>query len=346
MMKASGVGSRAAGVWSRLLQQLFLICEKLCYGDRMSDGGYQFCVLTSDGLSVEQAFEVFSYPMGDITVRRIPDTEPVFGAMHMLHVHRSAVDWTLVAEWAALVEDLFPGQPRVLALPYLPSARGDKDIPSPAVVNATLAAGTGITDIVTVDPHSPVWLAAMRAAGPGIREHVLPLADIVAAALRADDDRVTHLGVISPDKGAVARATEVATLLGAPVYVASKNREPKTGRLTHYSFDVELAPGNYLVVDDICDGGGTFALLAGAVPDGVVLDLWVTHGGFTKPSYSAEARAPYRRIYTTDSLGTAVAAALHDNQIQVMALQPWITDILAGLGAERAVRPVGVGENR
>lgn len=312
----------------------------------MSDGRYQFRVYTSNGAPIDQAFEVFSYPMGDITVRRIPDTEPVSGSVHVLQVHRSAVDWTLVAQWAALVEDLFPGQPRVLALPYLPSARGDKDVPSPAVVNATLAAGTGITDIVTVDPHSPVWLAAMRAANPAIRQHVLPLADIVAAALRADGDRVAHLGVISPDKGAVTRAAEVASLLGVPVYVASKNRDPKTGRLTHYSLEADLAPGNYLVVDDICDGGGTFALLTGAVPDGVVLDLWVTHGGFTKPNFSADARAPYRRIYTTDSLTTAVAAAQEDSQIQVRALQPWITDILASLGAEQAAAPATAGENR
>lgn len=312
----------------------------------MNDHGYRFHVLNSDDVTVDQAYEVFAYPMGDVTVRLIPDTEPVPGAVHVLQVHRSAVDWSLVREWAVLVENLFPGQTRVLALPYLPSARGDKDVPSPAIVNATLAAGAGITDIVTIDPHSPVWLAAMRAAAPGIREHVLPLADIVASALAADDGEVGHLGVISPDKGAVERASEVAARLGVPVYVASKNRDPKTGRLTHYSFDVDLAAGNYLVVDDICDGGGTFALLAGAVPDGVVLDLWVTHGGFTKPNYSAEARAPYRRIYTTDSLGTAVAAALGDNQIQITALQPWITDTLISLSMERPARPAGVGESR
>jgi ribose-phosphate pyrophosphokinase len=313
----------------------------------MSDPGYQFHVLNRDNMFEAQTFEVFSYPMGDITVRRIPDTDPVPGTVQLMQVHRTAVDWTLVQEWSALAEDLFPGQPRVLALPYLPSARGDKDVPSPAVVNATMAAGTGITDIITIDPHSPAWLMAMRSNNPMIREHALPLGDIVRSALTADGCRSLHLGVISPDKGAVQRATEVATLLAAPVYVASKNRDPQTGRLTNYSFDGDLAPGSYLVVDDIFDGGGTFALLAGAVPDGVVLDLWVTHGGFTKPNFSAEARAPYRRIYTTDSLSTAVAAGLQDNQIQVTALQPWIADALnLGLGGGQRRRPAEIGEGR
>jgi ribose-phosphate pyrophosphokinase len=323
-----------------------LICEKLCYGRAMSDNGYRFYAVNRDGKFTDQAFEVFSYPMGDITVRQIPDIDPVEGTLQVLQVHRSAVDWTLVREWSTLAERLFPRQPRVLALPYLPSARGDKDVPSPAAVNAKMAAGTGITDIITIDAHSPVWLAALREANPKIREHSLPLADIVRHALTIDGGRSRHLGVISPDKGAVARATEVATLLGLPVYVASKHRDPKTGHLAHYSLDADLVPGRYLVVDDIFDGGGTFALLAGAVPAGVELDLWVTHGGFTKPNFSADARAPYRRIYTTDSLGSAVAASRADNQIQVTALGPWFAAVVNPAPAVEPRRPAEVGERR
>jgi ribose-phosphate pyrophosphokinase len=295
----------------------------------MADFGYQFHTLDAGGSLQAQTFEVFAYPMGDVTVRRIPQADPVPGTVQAMQVRQTTVDWTLVREWAALAEKLFPGQRRILALPYLPSARGDKDLPSPAAVNATMAAGSGITDIVAVDPHSPVWLTAMREGNPDIRQHILPLADVVARALAADGQHAPHLGVISPDKGAVGRATDVAKQLGLPVYVASKHRDPKTGHLTNYSLDVDLTPGSYLVVDDIFDGGGTFALLTGAVPDGVVLDLWVTHGGFTKPAYSADARKPYRRIYTTDSLGSAVAAAAQDSQIQVIALQPWITDVVS-----------------
>ena len=298
----------------------------------MPDPRYQFHALNSGALQ-NQTLEVFSYPMGDLTVRRIPDTDLAQGTVQVLHVHGTTVDWALVREWTALAEDLFPGQPRVLALPYLPSARGDKDVPNPAVVNATIAAISGITDIVVVDPHSPVWLTALQTGNPAIREHVLPLPDVVRRAVTVDGP--PYLGVISPDKGAVRRATGVAELLAVPLYVASKNRNPRTGHLSNYSFDADLAAGSYLVVDDIFDGGGTFALLAGAVPDGVTLDLWVTHGGFTKPGYSTEARKPYRRIYTTDSLGSAVAAGMQDNQIHVTPLAPWIADAVTQIGERR-----------
>ena len=298
----------------------------------MPDPRYQFQTLNGDELQ-SQTLEVFAYPMGDVTVRRIPGTDLVPGTVQVLHVHGTTVDWALVREWAALAEDLFPGQSRVLALPYLPSARGDKDVPNPALVNATMAGGSGITDIIAADPHSPVWLTALRTENPAIHEHALPLPEVVQRAVTADGPR--YLGVISPDKGAVQRATDVAALLEVPVYVASKNRDPRTGQLSNYSFESRLAVGSYLVVDDIFDGGGTFALLAGAVPDGVTLDLWVTHGGFTKPGHSAEARKPYRRIYTTDSLASAVDAGLRDNQIQVTPLAPWIADVVKQLGEGR-----------
>lgn len=310
----------------------------------MSDHGYTFHVLDPDVHYMEQAFEVFAYPMGDITVRRKPDAEPVDGTAQVMAVHRSAVDWTLVAEWAVLSEKISPAARRVLVLPYLPSARGDKDTPSPAVINATLAAGTGITDMITIDPHSPVWLTALRAANPNIAVHELPLPGIVAHALTADSS-VRHRGVISPDKGAVHRAGDVAALLGLPLYVANKNRDPKTGHLTNYSFDAALEPGAYLVVDDIFDGGGTFALLTGAVPDTVTLDLWVTHVGFTKPNFSADARAPYRGIYTTNSLWSAVAAVLQDSHIQVSDLRPWIVEAVTNL-AQQHTRLAAAAQKR
>jgi len=298
----------------------------------MPDPRYEFQALNSGKLQ-DQTLEVFSYPMGDLTVRRTPDTDLAQGTAQVLHVHGTTVDWALVREWTALAEELFPGQPRVLALPYLPSARGDKDVPNPAVVNATMAASSGITDIIAVDPHSPVWLTALRTGNPAIHEHVLPLPKVVRRAVTVDGP--PYLGVISPDKGAVRRATEVAELLEVPVYIASKNRDPRTGHLSNYFFEADLAAGSYLVVDDIFDGGGTFALLAGAVPDGVTLDLWVTHGGFTKPDYSADARKPYRRIYTTDSLCSAVEAGAQDDQIQVTPLAPWIADAVTRIGERR-----------
>jgi ribose-phosphate pyrophosphokinase len=91
-----------------------------------------------------------------------------------------------------------------------------------------------------------------------------------------------YAGVIAPDKGAEERATMVAHALDVPIYFAGKTRDVETGRLSGFTFPEVPAGKRYLVVDDICDGGGTFIGLARAAPQNVFLDLYVTHGLFTK----------------------------------------------------------------
>ncbi|NGX06471.1 phosphoribosyltransferase family protein [Mycobacteroides franklinii] len=280
------------------------------------------------GQLVSQSIEVFAYPMGDVTVRAVAGQELADG-IQIMWVHTAAPDWAVVSNWAALTGAY---RRRVLVMPFLPSARGDKDIPSPARTNARLAAISGITDIVTIDPHSPVWVETLRAVNPTVSVHVLEMAEVVAAAVDADD----YLGVIGPDAGSLQRAGAVAARLALPVSVADKKRDHATGQLLGYAApaDVQGRPGRYLVVDDICDGGGTFALLADGLGGQFELDLWVTHGGFTKGA--GVLTNNYRFVHTTDSLRSAGAAV--DSAGGVLTVHPlrqYVLDILAVINTTR-----------
>ena len=94
--------------------------------------------------------------------------------------------------------------------------------------------------------------------------------------------------VVIPDAGATKKA--YTWLDGRRVVQASKRRDPATGKLSGFSVPDVDSEGNSIagrpciIVDDICDGGGTFLGLAaelqaaGAGP----LTLAVTHGLFTK----------------------------------------------------------------
>lgn len=288
---------------------------------------YEFFTFDTDtGELAPEPIEVFAYPMGDITVRRSSAAQLSPG-IQVLWVRTPAPDWSIEFNWATLAG---AAERRVLVMPYLPSARGDKDMPSPARTNATLAALSGITDIVTVDPHSPVWLTALSEANPAINRWELDLATIVGDAVAGP-----YLGVIGPDAGSRARASLVADRLGLPVFTASKSRDPATGKLKGYHAPEGLRGGRYLVMDDICDGGGTFALLRQAMPDDVSLDLWVTHGGFSGPEHSHNALAGYGNVFTTDSLPTVGAAAAHsDGHIRVTELAPYVTRTIGHVAAK------------
>jgi ribose-phosphate pyrophosphokinase len=101
--------------------------------------------------------------------------------------------------------------------------------------------------------------------------------------------------VIFPDAGAARRYD-----IDHPnIVIGHKVRDQETGWITHY--DLEGDPhGNCIVVDDLCDGGLTFKLLADSIPDSAFrLDLSVTHGIFSKGLDGL--LKSYNTIFTTNS---------------------------------------------
>lgn len=285
--------------------------------------GYHFYTYdTASNTLMEQQIEVFSYPMGDITVRVKKGMKLMSGA-HVMWVNSPAPDWTLVNEWAELVRDF---DKKILVLPYLPSARGDKDVPSPARTNARFAALSGATDIITLDPHSDVWLDTVRAVNPCVRIHVISAADLFSAAGISTE----YAGVIAPDEGAQRRAGEVAELLGVPLYTAIKHRDPATGWITRYEAPVGApTAGRLLVVDDICDGGATFNVLANGMPANMKLDLWVTHGGFTKGF--TPLLDSFDHIYTTDSILRKTPDGYDPQRVDIFDMFPRVSKVVRGI---------------
>lgn len=111
--------------------------------------------------------------------------------------------------------------------------------------------------------------------------------------------------VICPDKGAVERTRVMADELGIKEVIhCTKQRDFTTGKLL--GFDVpEIEPGKrYLIMDDCCDGGGTFAGIYNGIKTqnpahkDTVISLYVTHGIFSR---ELTPLLGFDRIYTTNS---------------------------------------------
>jgi len=184
------------------------------------------------------------------------------------------------------------GRIKDLILPYVPGARQDRFNPTGDVLFTAKSVAQMInwrhfSRVVILDPHSEVTPSLIR------NVEIFPLEN-VANRLWAG-----YGGVIAPDKGAHDRAKEVADTLNLDVTYGSKVRDVSTGALS--GFDVTVEAGkHYLVVDDICDGGGTFVGLGEKIREqGAYADLFVTHGIFSKGT--AELKKIYKNIYTTDS---------------------------------------------
>ncbi len=260
--------------------------------------------------------EPFRYPGGEWHLRNIlnnRDTSTVWIA----DVRGADADDLVQAALLAKVAHQRQA-PFVLMLPYLPAARSDRGEPTGAEVYADLVKSMNPQQVIGIDPHSAgivtyfgriltttgdgQWPCGTqtRSAVPGPKLTALDPVPLVERALREANHLARYDGVISPDKGAVDRAQAVAELLGVEIYYGHKDRDFSTGKIR--SIEVEPLPHGtcFLVVDDICDGGGTFNGLAEATElPKERLGLWVTHGIFS--GKAPTLRQHYEHIYTTDS---------------------------------------------
>lgn len=192
------------------------------------------------------------------------------------------------------------GQVPWLQLPYLPGARQDRlndggDYLFTAKSIARDINRRGFPGVGVTDPHSDVMPALIDGCSP---KHIPTL-------LGPDTQRLLEAGytaVIAPDAGAAKRAGKVAGLLGVPVLQAWKTRDVNTGQISGFGVEQFHRAGTYLLVDDICDGGGTFNGLAEFMLDlnPVTLDLFVTHGIFSQGVDTLLDN--FRGIFTTDSI--------------------------------------------
>ena len=171
-------------------------------------------------------------------------------------------------------------------------------------------------EVTILDPHSPVIVQQLRNVRVLDATHILKRS-IFGRAEFIDNNWV---GVIAPDAGAVDRTQRVANALGLPMFKAEKHRDFETGKLTGFSCEELPEEGRLLVVDDICEGGGTFLGLVAAT--GITRDriaLWVTHGSFS--GNAPQLKEAFGAIYTTDS---HTGARREDVGANVFATLPYL----------------------
>ena len=191
-----------------------------------------------------------------------------------------------------------------LYMPYCPYARQDKAIDD----GQTFALSTFLGQlwgmhwslISTIDMHNPDFVDQF---------------DFNWQNNKMTPDVSRYDTVIFPDAGAASRYD-----MDHPnIAIGHKVRDPKTGWITEYRVEGNVF-GNVIVVDDLCDGGMTFELLAKSIirsdPEGIKrLDLSVTHGIFSKGL--DKLCIYYDTIFTTNSFfGHTVRSG--DNMLQLL----------------------------
>lgn len=174
-----------------------------------------------------------------------------------------------------------------LCIPYFPYARQDR------VCNEGEALSLKVmTDLINslkcetitiYDPHSDVLPALLNNC------RTISLGKIIAKSPLAKIIKENKLTILSPDSGSEKKIREVSRELllegiSADVIYARKIRDTTTGDILATAVPGELNDRNFIIIDDICDGGRTFIEFAKEMKHKGARDiyLYVTHGIFSR----------------------------------------------------------------
>lgn len=192
-----------------------------------------------------------------------------------------------------------------LIVPYFPGARQDrvmvKGEPLTAKVYADIINNMGFASIDILDPHSDVVPALLDGCvvkdnHEFVKEAIGDICDW--------DGRYDNFWLVSPDAGANKKVLKLAQHLEHEfILKCDKVRDVSTGSLNGFEvYKDDLGKRDCIIVDDICDGGGTFIGLAEELKKKNAGDLYliVTHGIFSKGF--KELAKHFKGIYTTNSI--------------------------------------------
>lgn len=162
-----------------------------------------------------------------------------------------------------------------LIIPYLPYGRQDKEVSNDktfalSVFIDTLEKSKLFTYIITKDAHNPNTLRSIRNDLPN---------DVIQEIITKIKPDI----ICFPDKGASQRGYTVGNIATINL---DKTRDNLTGRIEglKYEGSISLKDCNILILDDICDGGGTFIGATKLLKDlgANEVSLFTTHGIYSK----------------------------------------------------------------
>lgn len=169
-----------------------------------------------------------------------------------------------------------------LTIPYFPYARQDRVCNSGeafgVAVMADMINSLGCNSVTIYDPHSCVVSKFLKNC------IVVTQAEIIKQTIMSSIIRNKNLILVAPDIGAENKTRDIANMLNLEAIYCKKNRNIKTGRIDSVYVPEGISGKDVIIVDDICDRGGTVIELAKALKkrEANLLYLYVTHGIFAR----------------------------------------------------------------
>jgi ribose-phosphate pyrophosphokinase len=224
---------------------------------------------------------------------------------------------------------------KTAVIPYFGYARQDRKsaprTPISAKLVANLITQAGADRVLTLDLH----------AGQLQGFFDIPVDNLFAAPLFAHDIKQRYEGrdvmIVSPDVGGVLRARALATRLNCDLAIIDKRRE-RAGISEVMNVIGEVRGRDCIMIDDICDSGGTICNAADALvaAGASSVSVYVTHGVLSGGAVARMAAAPIEMTTITDSIAATEAVRISRTMRQ-LSIAPLLADAIKRISEETSV---------
>jgi len=220
-------------------------------------------------------------------------------------------------------------------IPYFGYARQDRKTdgrtPISAKLVANLISASGADRVLTVDLH----------AGQIQGFFDIPTDNLFAGPVMIDDIKERFgkdkIVMVSPDVGGVVRARALANKLNADLAIVDKRR-PEAGKSEVMNIIGEVKDARCIMLDDICDSGGTLANAAAALKEqgAVSVSAYVTHGVLSGTAVQRIEKSVLDELVMTDTIQPS-EAALKSKKIRVLPMSPLLGEAIRRIANEESV---------
>jgi ribose-phosphate pyrophosphokinase len=220
-------------------------------------------------------------------------------------------------------------------IPYFGYARQDRKsgprTPISAKLVANLITEAGAHRVLTLDLH----------AGQIQGFFDIPVDNLFAAPLFARDIQSRFTGkdimIVSPDVGGVLRARALATRLNCDLAIIDKRRE-RAGISEVMNVIGDVDGRDCIIVDDICDSGGTLCNAAVALTQqgATSVSCYITHGVLSGTAIARITDSPIKMMVITDSIqATEAVRAAHN--VRQLPIAPLLAEAMKRISDESSV---------
>lgn len=222
-------------------------------------------------------------------------------------------------------------------IPYFGYARSDKKdrprVPIAAKLAANLITTAGAHRVLTIDMHASQIQGFFD----------IPVDHLYAAPIVVDyfaANPIENLIVVAPDTGGAERARAYAKRLDAGLALCDKRRErANEADVMNVVGDVEGK--NCLIVDDMCDTGGTICKVAKALHDNGANDIYAcfTHAVLSGNAASNISNSYLKKVIVTNTipLGDNMQPLVESGRIEVLSVAKLIASAISSIHDETSV---------